>query len=185
MGSNAGAARTTLVFSDGSLVPLEQSALTASLEYRLSPRWTLTAAGGGILSGRLLAAEGPVPLGPGAVFSLGASWLALESEGLRPFVLLSGSLAFTRLAAAPEGYTAGDLRLSVTAGYTLFERFSPYVTARAFGGPVFWRGLQGTDLYHYQLGAGLAVGLPAGVDVLVEAVPLGEQRLTAGVGLSF
>jgi hypothetical protein len=158
--------------------------VTASLEYRLSPRWTLTAAGGSVLSGRLQAADGSFAIGPGAVVSLGASWLALEPEGLRPFALLSAGLTWSQLGG-PTEYTAGDLRLGVTVGYTFFERVSPYLTARLFGGPVRWRGQMYTDRYHYQLGVGAAVGLPAGFDLLVEAVPFGEQRITGGLGLNF
>jgi len=164
---------------------LEQTAVMASFEYRLSPRWTLSASGGGVVAGRLVPSEGAISFGAGAAASLGASWLAVEPEGLRPFVMLTGSLAFSRVAIAPSSYTAADVRLGVVAGYTLLERFTPYLTARAFGGPVFWREQQATDLHHYQVGAGLAVGLPGGFDLSAEVVPLGEQRLTGGVGFSF
>ena len=61
--------------------------------------------------------------------------------------------------------------------------------SRFFGGPVFleqsgvttW----GSDVYHVQLGAGSVVTLPAGFDLSVELIPLGEQRVSAGVGYSF
>ena len=39
--------------------------------------------------------------------------------------------------------------------------FTPYVTARVFGGPVYWRldgaDVTGTDLYKYQVGGGLSL----------------------------
>jgi hypothetical protein len=186
VGLSAGAFRTTLVFSDDTQRPLRQTALSATLEYRLSHRWTLSASGGWVPWGTIELEDGTsVRLSRGVVGSLGVSWLALEAEGARPFVMLSGSLAFSRIYSAPSLWFSQDLRLGVSAGYTFFERLSPYATARVFGGPVSWNGLTGSDLYHYQLGAGVAVGLPAGFDLLVEAVPLGEQRVTAGVGLSF
>jgi hypothetical protein len=80
---------------------------------------------------------------------------------------------------------AVDARAALVVGYTVFDRLTPYAVARAFGGPVFYAGLSGGDRYHYQVGAGLVVGLPGGFDLSAEVVPLGEQRLTAGVGFSF
>lgn len=56
---------------------------------------------------------------------------------------------------------------------------------RAFGGPFFYGSALGTDGYHLQLGAGLVVGLPWGLDLSAEIIPLGEQRVTAGLGGSF
>jgi hypothetical protein len=183
---SSGAFRTTLVFSDDTQRPLRQTALSASLEYRLSRRWTLSASGGWMPRGTTALEDGTsVRLSRGVVGSVGASWLALEPEGPRPFVMLSGSLAFSRIHSDVSTWFSGDVRLGVAAGYTFFERLSPYLTARAFGGPVLWNELTGTDLYHYQLGVGVVLGLPSGFDLLVEGVPLGEQRVTAGVGWSF
>jgi hypothetical protein len=156
-------------------------AVSAALEYRLSKAWSLQLAAGGIFSGQL---DG-VRTGAGGVGSFGASWLALDQGKYTPFLQLSGSLAFSAVQATPTTYLALDIRLGVVAGYTFFDRLTPYLTARAFGGPVFWSGAVGTDLYHYQFGVGLVVGLPWGLDLSAEVVPLGEQRLTAGIGISF
>jgi hypothetical protein len=41
----------------------------------------------------------------------------------------------------------------------------------------------GTDAYHYQLGAGVAVRAGR-VDVAAEGVPLGERAVVVGVGLA-
>ena len=55
--------------------------------------------------------------------------------------------------------------------------------------PVFWhdqgvlRG--GTDIYHYQVGAGIAVSLLQRFDAFIEGAPLGERRISAGLGVSF
>jgi hypothetical protein len=95
-------------------------------------------------------------------------------------------------AGGPAGgqLTAGDLRLSVTAGRLFVDAIAPYLTLRAFGGPVFWqRDRQplagGTDRYHVSAGLGLLVTAPQGVDGFVELSPTGERALTAGVGVSF
>jgi hypothetical protein len=80
---------------------------------------------------------------------------------------------------------AVDFRAAVSAGWTLWERFTPYAVGRVFGGPVFYGGAIGTDAYHVQLGAGFVVGLPLGLDLNFEIVPLGEQRLSGGIGFTF
>lgn len=142
---------------------------------------TLSAAAGALFMGALDRAE----TGPGGVGSVAVSWLVLEQKDWRPFVQLSGSLAVSGLRAPAGDYLAVDGRVGVAAGYTLQERLTPYLVARAFGGPVFYDGSVGTDLFHYQLGAGLVVGLPLGLDLSFEGVPLGEQRLTLGLGFSW
>jgi len=85
-------------------------------------------------------------------------------------------------------WRAADVRVGVTAGKT-FGRARPYVVARAFGGPVSWhvagQAITGSDSHHYQLGAGIALDLPAHFDLSVEAAPLGEQGLAAGLGYRF
>jgi hypothetical protein len=47
------------------------------------------------------------------------------------------------------------------------------------------RGVNGTDRYHYQVGAGLVISLVQGFDVFVEGVPLGERAVTLGGGKTF
>jgi hypothetical protein len=63
----------------------------------------------------------------------------------------------------------------------------PYLSARGFGGPVFWtlagEGVSGSDRYHVALGAGVIVRLPNQVDVTLEAMPLGEQSAAVGMTL--
>lgn len=88
-----------------------------------------------------------------------------------------------------ENMLALDVRASVLAGKTFFQAFTPYLVARAFGGPVFWkyRGEDqvGGDQYHFQLGAGAIVSLPERFDVFVEGIPLGERAGVVGLGYSF
>ena len=69
-------------------------------------------------------------------------------------------------------------------------RFTPYLVARAFGGPIWWRIdgelVRGTDLYKYQFGGGFSFALPSrALDVFVEGIGLGERGLAAGLGTGF
>ncbi len=178
---SVGGFRSTILFTGGDAVPVEQLAASAALEWRASPRWTFVGAAGGVLAGSL----GGERLGPGVVGSVAGSFLALEQGPWWPFVQLALSLAASGVSAPRSAYVAVDARAALVVGYTVFDRLTPYAVARAFGGPVFYAGLSGGDRYHYQVGAGLVVGLPGGFDLSAEVVPLGEQRLTAGVGFSF
>lgn len=180
-----GAFRTDVVFDGKDSLSLQQMALSASLEYRLSKAWTISASAGGLWAGRLVEGGVALGLGPGGVASVAASWMALEQAGARPFVMGAGSLAASVAQSEAGLWVSADARVAVMAGYTLADTVSPYLVARAFGGPIFWRGQVGTDRYHYQLGAGVAVGLPGGFDASAELVPLGEQRVTVGVGRAF
>ena len=181
MGATFGAARTTLLFSDGTKPLLEQLAVSASLEYRASARVTIVGAAGAVLVGHL----GPAATSPGGVGSVGVSMLLVEQAGFIPFVQFSGSLAVAAMRVVDTNYVAIDFRAGVAAGWTFLERLTPYAVVRAFGGPVFYGPELGTDAYHVQLGAGLVVGLPWGLDLSAEVIPLGEQRVTAGLGFSF
>ena len=82
-----------------------------------------------------------------------------------------------------------DARLGVVVGKTLWSVWTPYVTGRAFGGPVFWRldgeAVTGEDQHHYQLGVGSVVTFPVGIDLAIEWAPLGARGLTAGAGFAF
>ena len=184
VGLSFGAFWTRLRFDDGDR-SFEESALGASYERRLTPRVTLQGSLGGILSGTLSGLSG----WPGAFAGVGGSYSVLEQSGAIPFVMLSGALSASFLSGTsggrPYALYAADLRASVTVGYTLQERFTPYAVTRFFGGPVFFNGHVGTDVYHFQIGVGLVVGLPKNFDLSLELAPLGEQRVSLGVGYSF
>jgi hypothetical protein len=131
---------------------------------------------------------------PGPLGAVTASFRPLDEGDVAPFVLLTGSVAGSIAWTTPPGggststLSAFDLRLGVVAGKTIAHAVTPYLLARAFGGPVFWSGggrsVTGTDANHYQLGAGLSVRVGR-VDLVFEGVPLGELGLVAGVGFAF
>lgn len=184
IGLNAAAVRTTIV-TDPERLGVEQVAVTASFDLHLDRRSTLQLGGGGVIAGTIHLSDRTYHLGPGGTASLGYSYLAVEPKGAVPFVMVSGSLSMTAAAADLSTYWAADIRAAGTIGWVLFQRFSPYVTTRLFGGPVVWRGLVGGDAYHFQLGAGFVLGLPKGFDLSAECVPLGEQTVSASIGYSF
>ncbi len=166
-------------------VDVLQLAVGASYERRLNERWTLQGSFAEIVWGEL--AQGPERfiLGPGFAASFAASFLALEQGKAWPFISLSGSLAVSAARSVPTPYVAVDLRLGAAVGYTIAQRFTPYAAVRVFGGPVFWNDGAFGDAFHVQAGLGAVVGLPAGFDLALEVVPLGEQRATLSVGVSF
>ncbi len=185
-----GAFRSRLSFAERGFLDIEEMALGASFEKKLSKRVTLQVSGGGIAFARLGAPGAEVLRGLFA--GVGASWSIVDQKGPIPFVMVGASVAVSLAVPSRGGddaLYAADLRGSVTAGYTFAKRFTPYLVGRAFGGPVVavegGRSDVGTDIYHFQVGAGLVVGLPAGFDLSVELVPLGEQRVSAGLGYSF
>jgi len=173
---------------------IEQQSVLAMVDYHLRPRWTLGIGAGAILGGTLDTAAGTHhTFGPGVVFAVSASYLVVAGSQSRPFVVasasLGGSLTSTTedgAGVAATGFRAVDGRLGVAVGMSCW-RMSPYLTGRVFEGQFFWPdfSFRGRDLYRYQLGAGLVVRLPRGVDVNAELVPLGEQALTLGVGAAF
>lgn len=191
-----GHAASTLVFDGSTRVGIDRRAVFATLERRMSSQWTLQVAAGGIAIGSLKVNGDTYSFGPGWSAGLSASYRALDGRGAKPFLLLGGTLAFAGARTqgvahdAPRvGYVAGDLRLSVVVGKTFFQALSPYALVRGFGGPIWWqingKDVLGTDAYKFQIGAGLAVALPKGLDVFVEGVPLGEKALSTGLGYSF
>jgi hypothetical protein len=128
----------------------------------------------------------------GAFAALSASVQLNEPWSWAPFLLVtlevSGSHARTAPTAsdggAGAGLTALDVRLGVLAGKTFADAITPYVAARVFGGPVWWRGDSGTDVHHYQIAAGVTVAIGR-ADVHAELAPFGERRFVAGAGARF
>jgi hypothetical protein len=179
---------TQIVFDGTTRLSVEQLAATATLGSFASPRLGWSASAGGVLAGRI---EGRDVLG-GATVGGTLSWLPVYERPGRPFLAVTASLgaAFVRARAddaMPHSWWAFDARGGVTVGKTFADHWVPYVSARGFGGPVYWTragdGIVGTDRYHVTLGAGLIVRIPRSVDVTVEAMPLGERSAALGVTL--
>jgi hypothetical protein len=168
----------------------DKQAVTVSLERRVGDRWTLGGLVGVTTTGTLWVYGDTFSVLPGPLATFAASFRALDEGRIAPFVLLTGSLgaSFVRTSPGSQAMTAFDGRLGVAAGKTIAHAVTPYLVARAFGLPILWNNgtasVVGTDVYHYQLGAGVVARYER-FDLLVEGVPLGERALVAGGGVAF
>ena len=168
--------------------------MAASYEQRLSDRWTFTGTLGASVGGSLRLGTAGFDLLPGPLVAAAISCRVVDDRKARPFVLITLSLAGSWGDTAPRGgpptesIVAVDARLGVAAGKTIARVLTPYVAARAFGGPVLWKYAgqngTGTDTHHYQVGAGFSLALGR-FDVHLELAPLGERELAAGAGIAF
>lgn len=204
IGASYGGFSSTLAFFDPEHldqpehVDIGEQAVLATLQYRVSNRWTLQASAGALITGGIATRTRSLTMRPGWLFGVAASSRLLDGTGWLPFILVSVSLSMSSTSLQNDmqpgsGYhdvfTAMDISGVLTIGKTFFRAVSPYLVGRVFGGPVFWndqgvlRG--GTDIYHYQVGAGIAVSLFQRFDAFIEGAPLGERRISAGAGVSF
>jgi len=165
--------------------------MLATLAYLPTPKLVLQAGAGAAFGGFLRLPDGEHQFTPGPAALLGADYRAYDDG--RYFLLLTSGFSFTAARThapgeANQSYTAFDLRLGAQFGIELARVFRPYVLARVFGGPILWhyngKAVTGTDAHHYQLGAGAAVRVSKTLNIFVEGVPLGEQAVALGVGLS-
>jgi hypothetical protein len=187
---------TAIRFEGDTTLDETRHTVLGTIAYAPTPRWTFELGLGALASGELSRKDATFSLQPGLVSTLGGSYRLLDSEGARPFVVASLSVAYahsrSELDDAPApvraSYDALDFRLGGLVGWNLFRLLSTYALVRAFGGPVYWTfqgdSVVGTDTHHYQVGAGAVLRLGHNFDVYVEGVPLGEQAITAGMGLS-
>lgn len=186
---------TTLHFS-GFHADQQRHGLFATLDYRLTNALTLELALGAFAGGTLALPTEHHAMNAGPATAIAASWRVVDADGLRPFVLLTGQIAAVTTtttrndvpSTGTTGYTALDLRVGAVAGIPIAHTVTPYLVARAFGGPIAWRidgaAVTGTDAYHVQLGAGVSVLLFRRVDLFVEGVPLGERGVATGLGVA-
>jgi hypothetical protein len=202
---------TTLLFGSGRRAELTRHAVFGNVQIPLtrSGALSLQIGAGGIAGGELVHGAARDTLGPGFAASSGVAWRAVGARGALPFVQLTATLGVTHAltrtddrgtrtdattspGARPDTprFTALDLRLGAVVGRTFSDVFTPYATARAFGGPIAWRfdgaAVTGTDLYKYQVGGGVALALVGRkLDVFAEGIAFGERGVAAGVGTTF
>lgn len=198
VGETVSATITGISFNDGSRFEQQRVVAVTSLESLEVPRLSFQIGAGPVFPGTMRQGSEHYATSAGVVMAIGAGYRFLDAKGARPFVL--GTVGLTMLAMNTESslptnahalYDAFDMRLGVLAGWPLFENgaLTLYGAARAFGGPVYWTrnhaDVTGTDVNHYQLGTGISVRLGRHADFVFEAVPLGEQGLSGGLGVSF
>ncbi len=194
MGAAYAFTKAELRFDGDADYDVEQHAAVASLSRRFGDRTTLQLSAGAVLAGELSGEGLGWDVRPGPVFSLSSAYRIIGGKGEIPFV--TGTLAFgasfprTRAQDYEERshFSAFDLRAGVLAGATLFQAWSPYLAARAFGGPVLWnsRGQDrtGSDRHHYAIGVGSSLSLGPRFALTAEAIPFGEQSYSAGVSFA-
>lgn len=181
---------TTLVFSGDMEVDLRQYAVTALAGYRWPSSTSLRAALGSVVDGELERSGRVFEIGAGIVGSVAMSRLWMRAPWFAAGTIGFGASRVTtreRISGAPRiGLVAFDARGSLTAGRT-FGPVSPYVLARAFGGPVRWRldamDITGTDKYHFQLGAGMSALVASRWTVVVDVAALGERAVSLGLAV--
>jgi hypothetical protein len=185
----SGSAFDTEIVFDGEPVRTRQHAVSLSAGRSSSPRLSWGVTGSWVTGGDVEDRD----VKGGFAVSGSVTALTLYETPSRPFIALTGSAGVSRVrAVADDGrvrdWAAGDVRAGVAAGKTIGP-VVPYLAARAFGGPVNWRrqggSVVGTDRHHVTAGGGLTVRLPAALDLTVEAMPLGERSVAAGLTRHF
>jgi len=197
VGASGSVTSTAIRFNSDLRLDQQRGIAVATLDYAPKRDATLEFGAGSFIDGTMERAGVEFDFSPGPLLLVGASYRLLRNDGARPFVLLGGQLTYVMSRTTEQGlasaesvtYQAFDARVGPVVGWTFRNTLTGYVLARVFGGPVFWsyRGKAevGSDVHHYQLGAGLAVLVLKRVNVFVEGVPFGEQALAGGVGFSF
>jgi hypothetical protein len=195
VGAAYGHFEADLRFDGESNYELVQDAVVASFGRRLADGFSLRIAAGVIVGGSLEGEGRTYDVEPGWTLSFSAArqWFGRSDE--TPFLTTALSLSASRARTVEAGtgeeeaLGASDLRLSVLFGYTFGYTFSPYLVARAFGGPVSFkqdgRDRTGSDRHHYALGLGSSVSLFDRLDLLVDATFFGERSLSAGASVAF
>jgi hypothetical protein len=190
----AGLFNTTLVFDSDAEVDVQMASASVTAGWLINERWSVRASVGAILDGRIqTSVTESFDVGPGALAALGVDYRALLPQGAVPFVDLSMTIGASWTKTSQPGqpgrsYFASDARLGARVGWSILDTAFPYLTVRAFGGPVQWqmagKDVVGTDLHHYQVALGTS-GQIGPVALFVEWAPFGEQGLSSGLGIAF
>jgi hypothetical protein len=185
---------TRLVFSGERKADVARQIAGLGVSYRASKLWSAQLSLGAITSGTMSFVGSSHRFNAGLSIALSASYRMLEENPKRPFAILTGTFGYAAAktqepARASVAYNAFDLRLGAAVGKTFADLFAVYLTARVFGGPIFWKlrdeAVTGTDLYKYQLGMGASVSPLKHVDLFIEGIPVGERALSFGGGVSY
>lgn len=144
---------------------------------------------GVVVDGYLRQGGSELDFDPGFVAGLHVDWRALSAPDdpitLTLGVQLAVAHATLTLDGVSYGWTATDVRASVTVSRTLWDRLTPYLSVRAFGGPIFFRDATGADKTHVQIALGLALQIASGVSLSVEGAVLAERGVFGGVAVAF
>jgi len=189
--------RSDLRFDGRYDLGVEEGSASASVGRRFGDLFTLRLDGGAIVGGELQQDGARYHVDPGWVVSatIARKWFGDPGD----LFFFATTLTVGVSAANTQGengvgdgsrplLVAQDNRLGAVLGHVFGGVWSPYVAARAFGGPVFWRfdghDVTGTDRHHYTIGLGgnLTVG---DFDVSAEGAFFGERSLSIGVSHSF
>jgi hypothetical protein len=173
---------------------LRSHAASFTVQRALENRSTANFAASVIGGGHLKAGGRNYELGPGGSLSVsfGREWL----DDWRYHTFLSTSFGFSGTIAPTADrfgqksiYAAGDVSFSLAVGKTLWNRLSPYLGARVFGGPIwfpaFAGALPGHDPDHHAVSVGAVLTLPQNFEVGVDWALTGARGVTAQTAWSF
>jgi hypothetical protein len=179
---------------DSETADFSEQVVVGSFGRRFGDVLSLRLGAGAITSGRIVDRGLGYEIEPGWLTSatIAHEWLGRSGHGWFVSTALTIGVSATHTTNPEEGRTSlvsQDTRLSAVAGKTVGGVFSPYATARVFGGPVSWhRGgedVVGGDLYHYGIGAGGSFTIAGVVDIVGETTLIGEKTFSLGVSVSF
>lgn len=171
-----------------------QHSASVGLRRTLDRGWSLGATAGVLAGGSLLVEGRRHVYRPGGALSVSAS-RELLGDLARPMFLTTAWAAAITVAptVTDQGsrglYGAVDLSFALAVGGTIGNVWSPYLSARVFGGPVWWTPVGGLvpghDPDHHSLGGGWVLSLPGNFELGIDAALLGAKGLTASAGLNF
>ncbi len=191
-----GAFNAELRFDNDVDAELDNSLMVLGVTWRSSPQWSFTFTTGAGLGGTLEVLDRSYDVSSGPFVGLQAHYRLL-ADPVDPVSLSFGlALAASFLRAVEQGegtdeapLTAIDARLSMTVSRTLWRIVTPYFSARAFGGPVFWRqdgeDRTGSDPKHVQLAIGASVAPIPELSLSVEWAFFGERGVFGAAAVSF
>lgn len=185
------------MFTNDTRLRFRQSAYTLSFVASLK-KIVLGAAVGPHMGGQAIGVRGTSErwdIRPGVLWALTVGRRLFGTKPAIPYFLIVGTLSgsSTSTRRLSDGETAGlhavDTKIDLSLGWTLGEAFSPYLSVRGFGGPVFWRqegaSVIGGDLYHVSVACGFNLVLASRVTAWFDGAFVGMRGLGGGVGVRF